>query len=213
MLAVFASVFALVGLVAVPVVGTGMGFNSFAVADAKHRGHCTQWSSEKVPPPTIRVYRVNEGMVEEVEFRIYVTRVVSREWNIKQRELRKAGAMAVKQYAWFHVLHYRGGSFNGQCFDVKDTTADQLYSSKPLRKIPRGVKRAVQNTWSWRLHRPDGTFPMTGYRRGHKRDCAQDANGYKLWIRSAKKCAKAGWSAQRILETYYGSKLEIDDGS
>jgi hypothetical protein len=213
MLAVFASVCALVGLVVIPVVGPAVGIDSAAVADARHRGHCTQWSSTKEPPKTIRVWRVNEGMVEEVDFKLYVTRVVSREWNIKQRELRKAGAVAVKQYAWFHVLHWRGGSFEGQCFDVKDTTADQLYSAKPLRTIPRGVKRAVENTWSWRLHRDDGSFPMTGYRRGHKRDCAEDANGYKLWVRSSKKCAKAGWSAQRILETYYKSKLEMGDDS
>jgi peptidoglycan hydrolase-like amidase len=213
MLAAFASACALVGVVVIPVVGPAVGIDSFAVADARHRGHCTQWSSTKQPPPTIRVYRVSEGMVEEVDFKVYVTRVVSREWNIKQRELRKAGALAVKQYAWFHVLHYRGGSYEGKCFDVRDTTADQLYSSKPLGTIPRGVKRAVDNTWSWHLRRPDGTFPMTGYRQGEKVGCAENVNGYKLYVRSAKKCAEAGWSAERILETYYQSKLEFDDAS
>jgi hypothetical protein len=213
MLAAFASVCALVGLVVIPVIGPAVGIDGFAVADARHRGHCTPWSSEKEPPPTIRVYRVSEAMVEEVDFKLYVTRVVSREWNIKQRELRKAGAVAVKQYAWFHVLHYRGGSYNGECFDVRDTTADQLYSSKPLHTIPRGVKRAVENTWSWRLHRHDGTFPMTGYRRGTKVGCAENVNGYKLWVRSAKKCAREGWSAERILTVYYASELETADAS
>ncbi|MEO6350937.1 MAG: SpoIID/LytB domain-containing protein [Candidatus Limnocylindrales bacterium] len=210
MLAAFASVFA---LVAVPVVGPVVGVDSFAVADARHRGHCTEWSSNKQPPPTIRVYRVSEGMVDEVDFKVYVTRVVSREWNVKQRELRKAGAVAVKQYAWFHVLHYRGGSYDGKCYDVKDSTADQLYASKPISQIPRGVKKAVQNTWSWRLRRPDGTFPMTGYRGGENVGCAENVNGYKLYVRSAKKCAAEGWSAEKILTVYYESELETTDAS
>src|SRR4051812_36796032 len=65
---------------------------------------CTKWSSLTEPPPTIRVYRVNEGFVEQVDFKDYVIRVVSREWNVDQGALRKAGAVAVKQYAWYHVL-------------------------------------------------------------------------------------------------------------
>src|SRR5450759_2058142 len=64
--------------------------------------HCTSWSSTSQPPTTIRVYRVSEGKVETVGFKDYVMRVVSREWNVKQGALRQAGAVAVKQYAWYH---------------------------------------------------------------------------------------------------------------
>jgi len=134
-----------------------------------------------------------------------VKRVVSREWNVPQHALRKAGAHAVKQYAWFHVLHYRGGSFEGECFDVRDTTADQLYANKPLRQIPRRVKRAVNKTWNWTLVRGD-KFPMTGYRRGADVACAEDA-GYRLYVRSGRKCANKGWSAEKILTVYYTAKL------
>lgn len=172
---------------------------------AKHAGRCTDWSSKTDPPPTIRVYRVSEGFVETVDFKDYVKRVVSREWNVKQGALRKAGAVAVKQYAWFHVLHYRGGTYNGECFDVKDTTADQLYANKPLSQIPRRVKRAVNRTWSWRLWRGD-KFIMTGYRRGKDVPCAADA-GYRLYVRSGRKCANEGWKPVRILEVYYTADL------
>ena len=169
-------------------------------------GSCTEWSSTTEPPPEIRVYRVSQGVVETVKFKAYVKRVASREWNVKQRALRHAGAHAVKQYAWYHVLRWRGGTLDGECYDVRDSTADQLYSSKPLSQIPRRVKRAVNRTWSWRLYR-DGKFIMTGYRRGKKGvPCAGDA-GYRLYVRSARKCAKQGWSASKILQVYYTAEL------
>lgn len=168
--------------------------------------HCTSWSSTSQPPQTINVYRVSEGRVDKVDFRDYVMRVVSREWNVKQDALRQAGAVAVKQYAWYHVLHYRGGKYNGQCFDVRDSTADQLYANKPIRQIPGDVKRAVNATWTWSVHR-GGQFPMTGYRRGHKRSaCGQDG-GYHLMVRSARKCAAKGWSADQILAVYYSGTV------
>jgi peptidoglycan hydrolase-like amidase len=166
---------------------------------------CTQWTSRSQPPQTIKVYRVSEGRVETVDFKHYVMRVVSREWNVDQRELRKAGAHAVKQYAWYHVLRWRGGTYNGKCYDVKDTTADQLYANKPLDTIPYRVKKAVNATWTWRLWRSD-KFIMTGYRRGDDVPCAADA-GYRLYVRSGRKCAAKGWSAERILRTYYTATL------
>jgi peptidoglycan hydrolase-like amidase len=166
---------------------------------------CTYWTSTSQPPLTIKVYRVSEGKVDKVDFKSYVLRVVSREWNVKSAALRKAGSVAVKQYAWYHVLHYRGGMYNGQCFDVKDTTADQLYAEKSISGLPSGVKTAVNDTWGWSVHR-DGKFPMTGYRRGQDVPCASDA-GYKLYVRSARKCAARGWSAERILERYYTATL------
>ncbi len=174
-------------------------------AAAQARAQCTNWTSTTQPPESVAVYRVSEGFVERVAFKDYVVRVVSREWNVAQVELRKAGAHAVKQYAWYHILRWRGGTYNGKCFDVRDSTADQLYSSKPLSQIPSGVKSAVDATWTWRLYR-DGKFPMTGYRRGDRVPCAADA-GYKLRARSGKRCAEKGWSAERILQVYYSATL------
>jgi len=184
-----------------------------AVASAAAgKDRCTVWSSWTEPPETIKVYRVSEGKVDNVDFKDYVMRVVSREWNVEQGALRKAGAVAVKQYAWYYVLHYRGGKFNGNCFDVKDTTADQLYAEKAVVGLPAGVKSAVNDTWSWSLRR-DGKFPLTGYRRGADVGCAQNA-AYRLYVRSARKCAKAGWSAEQILAKYYsGSVVGVADGT
>lgn len=174
---------------------------------AAPKGHCTDWSSTTEPPQQIAVYRVSEGKVDHVDFKLYVARVVSREWNTVPRVLRRAGAVAVKQYAWYYVLHYRGGMFNGQCFDVRDSTADQLYAEKASRDIPSHVWQAIKQTWSWRLFR-SGKFILTGYRRGSDVPCAADA-GYHLYVRSGKKCAQQGWASERILTTYYTATLSI----
>ena len=176
-----------------------------SVPAARAASSCTNWSSTTTPPKSIRVYRVSEGKVDTVDFKAYVIRVVSSEWNVKQGALRRAGAVAAKQFAWYHVLHYRGGTYNGHCYDVKDTTADQLYQSKSMTSIPRRVKKAVSSTWGWTVVR-SGKFIMTGYRVGTKKRCAADA-GYRLYAKSAKRCAAKGWSPQRILEVYYTANV------
>lgn len=169
---------------------------------------CTNWTSKTEPPPTIAVYQVAEDIVERVDFKLYVARVVSREWNVKQVELRNAGTVAAKQYAWYHVLHWRGGTFNGDCFDVRDTRADQLYAAKSAENIPDGVWKSVNETWDWTVYR-EGKFIMTGYRRGDDVKCARDA-GWKLYARSALDCVKTRhWDAQRLLEVYYRADLVI----
>lgn len=183
----------------------GLSAPATAAGSAVRPDRCTDWTSKTQPPETIWVYRVNEGFVEKVDFKAYVIRVVSREWNVEQTALRNAGAQAAKQYAWYHVLRYRGGMYEGQCFDVRDSTADQLYAAKPLEQIPDRVKRSVDDIWSWRLLR-DGKFIMTGYRRGKDNACAEDA-GWKLFAISGGKCARKGWSTARILEVYYAASL------
>ena len=185
---------------------TGLPGNTGLVQSAAAAsGQCTHWTSKQEPPPDIAVYRVSEGKVDRVDFRLYVARVAAREWDVDQVELRRAGVVAVKQYAWYHVLHWRGGKYGGQCFDVRDTTSDQLYAAKPTNQISNRIWNAVDSTWSWRLYR-DGKFPLTGYRRGDNVACAKDA-GYRLYARSARKCAAKGWSAERILQTYYTADL------
>ena len=168
---------------------------------------CTTWTSRDQPPPDISVYRVSEGTVERVDFQLYVARVVSKEWNVRQLELRNAGAVAAKQYAWYHVLHWRGGTFNGKCFDVRDTTQDQLYAATPADQLSEEVWESVRATWKWQVFR-DGKFIMTGYRQGDEIRCAKDAVGFRLYARSARDCVQQRhWDAKRVLEVYYSADL------
>lgn len=50
---------------------------------------------------------------------------------------------------------------------------------------------------------------MTGYRRGDKVKCGRDATGYKLYARSAVKCARRGMNWREILRKYYSPYLDM----
>ncbi len=108
-------------------------------------------------PPTIRV-RVTgypycdtgrEYTVETVDFREYAKHVLPNEWGASwPGESLRAGAMAVKMYAWSYIA--AGGKWPDA--DVYDSTCDQVY-------IPSisyaSTDKAVDFTWNWRLTRAE----------------------------------------------------------
>ena len=175
-------------------------------------GSCTGWQSRVVPPSSIRVLR-KTGHVEKVNFRRYVAVVMgSGEWPywMPQAAL-EAGAVAVKQFAWYHTLagHHRRSYFNarGQCYDVRDGTVDQIYRPERAR-IRTNMLRAIDLTWSTSLRR-NGKFILTPYRSGNRNPCGSDADGRKMFQKSVMDCARRGWSAKRIHARYYGPNLSI----
>ena len=166
---------------------------------------CTRWTSRVYPPPSVRVLRTATGRVQTVDFRYYVDVVLAAEvpssWHM---EMLKANAVAVKQYAWYHILHHRSWYVTGSgvCYDVKDSTADQVYN--PARYVPTSRhKYAVSQTWPISI-RKYSTFIMTGYRAGTWVRCGADRDGRRLYQRSAYDCAKRGYTRKQILALYYG---------
>jgi hypothetical protein len=174
---------------------------------------CTGWTSETAPPPALRVLRTwgpASGVVQVVPFRAYVEDVLSLEfgWNVPRAALH-AGAIAVKQYAWYYAAHWRGRSAGGQCYDVVDNTSDQLY--RPERAQPRQQHlAAVAATWPISI-RKAGRFFATGYRDGSDVECGVNADGWRLYQHSAYRCASDGLTAESILRRYYEPGLEIVD--
>src|SRR5450759_3180465 len=137
---------------------------------------CTGWSSTSTPPPTIRVLRVSTGVVETVDFKTYVKVVMPAEWpSTWSQEVLRAGAVAIKQYAWYYTMHYRGGTGTGGCYDVRDDNWDQIYS--PTRTQYASQIQAVESTWSESITK-SGAFVFTGYRPGSDVACGTDADGY-----------------------------------
>ena len=172
-------------------------------------GSCTGWTSKIVPPDTIRVGR-SDGSVDVVDFRTYVGVVMAKEWpGWVPRQAREAGAVAVKQYGWYYALegHHRSSyvNANGKCYDVKDSTTDQLY--KP-EKVTVGDKiwTVVDATLGLSV-RKDGKFFLTGYRAGSSSQCASDVDGWKLFAKSVIDCAEKGWSREQIQTTYYAPNV------
>ena len=166
-------------------------------------GECGTHRSETVPPTSIRVFRVATGSVDTVDFRAYVKNVLSREWiSSWTTESLRAGALAVKNYAWYQVLHWRGYTNSaGHCFDVFDSTRDQHYD--PSRPTFASMAAAVDATWGTLAHRGGRVF-ATYYNAGQFNEpCGARANGWQMFQWGTQACGLAGKSAAQILATYY----------
>ena len=178
-------------------------------------GSCTGWKSITVPPDTIRVGR-SDGTVDEVPFRRYVGKVMGLEWpSWLPRVALQVGAVAVKQYAWYHAMegNHRYGFVNsrGRCYDVVDSTRDQLYKPEKVR-VGAKIWAAVDRTWGLTL-RKNGKFFMTGYRYGADVRCGRDADGWHLYERSVVDCAKRGRTMREIQGRYLNPGLTWHDSS
>jgi hypothetical protein len=164
---------------------------------------CGTYRSETVPPSTIRVFRAATGAVETLDFRAYVKNVLSREWiSSWTTESLRSGALAVKHYAWYQVLHWRGYTNEaGQCFDVFDSTRDQHYD--PSRPTYPSMAAAVDATWSTVASKGGRVFP-TYYNAGVANEpCGARANGWQMFQWGSQACGLAGKSAAQIMATYY----------
>ncbi len=116
-------------------------------------------------PSTIRVRVTNYAYcdtsrpytVRTVDFQEYVKHVLPNEWITSwPRESLRAGAMAVKMYAWQIVAD--GGKWSDA--DVYDSTCDQVYIAS---RSYSSTNRAVDFTWNWRLTK-DGLLVRASYR-------------------------------------------------
>jgi hypothetical protein len=163
---------------------------------------CTNWTSNTTPPPTVRVLRVGTGVVQTVDLTSYTKVVMAAEFNKTwPLETLRAGAVAVKEYAWYYTMHYRGGTGTGGCYDVKDNSADQDYW--PETRTPAASEiQAVQTTVS-EFALKGGAIFLTGYRPGEWVSCGSNKDGSHLYQLSAARCGLDGHSAEYILHTYY----------
>ena len=174
-------------------------------------GACPAWPTSFTPPPEIRVLRVATGTVELVPFRAYVENVTALEWpSSYPAEALKAGAIAVKQYAWYYATRPRASYVTpaGECYHVRDDTFDQLYD--PSRTPHPNHLAAVEATWTSTL-RKDGTFFLSGYGPGSGDVCGADlsATRTRLAQRGVRACALAGLALPDILRTYLDPGLAI----
>lgn len=182
---------------------------------ARAAAGCTGWSSDTLPPTTIRVLRTvgpAPGTVAALPFHDYVTVVMAAEWGSgTPGEALKAGAVAVKQYAWYRAMFWRGGTApDASCYDVVDSSVDQVFAPESRVPSPAHVA-AVDATWGLSIHRTSGLF-ATHYDAGANVPCGTNANGWQLLQLSAVQCARDGLTAEAILDTYYGPGLQFMGG-
>ena len=172
-------------------------------APASAASACGSYRSETVPPPTIRIFRTSTGAVDTVDFRTYVKNVLSREWiSSWTTESLRSGALAVKNYGWYQVLHWRGYvNEAGACFDVFDSTRDQAYD--PSRPTYKSMADAVDATWGTLAHKGGKVFP-TYYNAGTAGEpCGANVNGWQMFQCGTQSCGLAGKTAAQIMAIYY----------
>ena len=147
---------------------------------------CTGWTSTLVPPTSIRVYRTATRRTVTVPFRTYVEKVMAAEWGAGAPVAAlRVGAVAVKQFAWYYAIYWRGGrDAAGRCYDVRDSSIDQVYD--PSRRVPASHLAAVTATWRVSLRKGERFF-LTGYRPGTG-VCGANLDGWKLYQRDAVNC-------------------------
>jgi hypothetical protein len=194
---------------------------------------CTGWTDQFHPPTTIRVLRKsgpNAGTVEVVDFWTYVGVSLRAEYGTGATtaiDWMRVGAITVKQYGWYYAMNWRGGTAaDGSCWDVRDTSADQLYKPEKWNSstgtwVPRNVPtaenlRAMRETWhvslrKWVPRKNKSRLFLTGYRAGRKRPCGTDATGYKIKQKSLRDCLNKGLNLEEVLRKYFEPKLEIVD--
>jgi hypothetical protein len=209
----------------------------------------TRWKDQTRPPDTIKVRRTSgpdSGKVQTVPFWNYVSTVFRTEFSgggFAASALR-AGAVSVKQYAWYYSMNWRGGKVavygpdpDGEgpevkpllgydCYDVMDSTADQLYKpEKPLNggwvvnnyPYPTNLD-AMAATWHISLRKdflgkkgkPNKIF-VTGYRTGSAVPCGHEDGTFRLYQKSVKDCGVKGMTTEEIWRQYYGSNLYVVD--
>ena len=170
---------------------------------------CSAWTSETAPPATIRVFRHATGTIDTVSFRPYVKNVLSREWiGSWTAQSLQAGALIVRNYAWYQVLHWRGGvNAAGACFDIRDDTADQVYD--PSQPTWSTSASAVDATWAGLVYQDGHIFP-TYYNAGAVNEaCGANANGWKAYQWGTQACGLSGMSPGQIVAKYYYPGLTV----
>lgn len=172
---------------------------------------CSAWTSQTQTPPSIRVFRHVSGAVETVDFNAYAKNVLSREWiGSWTTESLRSGALAVKHYAWYQVLHWRGGvNGAGECFDVRDDTVDQVYD--PTKATWSTAAAAVDATWTTRVLKNGAIFPTYYNAGGVNEACGANANGWRMYQWGTQGCGLAGKTASEIVLTYYYPGVTVTD--
>ncbi len=142
--------------------------------------------------------------VDRLRFDDYVRSVLPNEWIASWPDAAlDAGAIAVKQYAWYNAFVQPKWRNRGYPFDLLDTTCDQVY--KPNSAHPR-TNAAISRTWSTVLTRDGRMFP-TYYRStdaycGALQDCMGQWGSYDR--------ALEGLNGVDILLLYYAPATAED---
>lgn len=167
-------------------------------------------SSFGTPPATIRlgitgspdcvVPSLYEPIhVVEMPFTDYLRNVLPNEWVPSWPDASlDAGAVAVKQFAWYTAVIQRKWSGQGYTFDLLDSTCDQHYVGGSYGP---STDAALQRTWGLSLTRDGKLFPT--YYRAWDYQCVRSNSDDCMGQHGTEERARASMTGIQILLDYY----------
>ena len=195
-----------------PVPASGRGPRNPARSHATLAGGCTGYFSNTVAPATIRVDNVGTGTIQTYSFQYYVENVLHPEWpGDSPPEAYEAGAVAVKEYGWYWVNNWRGGSLGGECYDVQGGTygntglvpdCDTNYQCFIPGSEMADTDEAFESTWPSLITRSGQIFE-TSYVAGPVDAACESEGGNTMYQNGTVTCANEGYAWPQILTTYY----------
>lgn len=166
-------------------------------------------------PDTMRLY--NNGAVTRVGFITYIERVMTAEFNydIFVPEARKAVAMAIKTYTWYHTIHPKHGIFGADLCTSSDCC--QGYKTEIPTQKNRAAVSAILNT---QVKKTVSGFSESGYIIASNGiweswyiKGSESGGNYKagrLWQLGAQYLAsQLGYDYITILKYYYNNITEV----
>lgn len=141
--------------------------------------------------------------VQTVPFYQYCEDVLPNEWMPSwDPESLKAGAMAIKMFAWYH--HLNPVTIDGFTFDVDNTTNFQTF--RYLSRQP-DTNQAVNSVMKYAYVKNDGEIFELNYRAGIQNDPNwQYRNAQKMAQWGTEYWATQGRSYLQILQFYYADR-------
>ena len=193
------------GLAEVPVDQPAHDTDSVAPLTAQQ---CQPSGDQHIFPQTIRVWENGpdqDQTVHTVDFKFYVKHVLPREWRaFWDMDALKAGAMAVKSFAWWHAGNAHKHIPGPECYDVDALENHQVFD--PFDS-DGSTNDAVDATWDYYMI--EGGHPVHAfYQAGHDPETCgwyhgAKALGYRMSQNGSKACADDNMLWPQILTTYY----------
>lgn len=156
-------------------------------------------------PSTISVYITSTGAIEEVEFYDYCKCVLPNEWySTWKTESLKAGAQAVKFVGWYCVYNAK---YPNKGYDVKDSTADQVY--KEGSEVD-SCTAAINAVGGIGMENSENEIFYPSYRAGTSGTAGTQYGGI-LYQYGSQYLAGLGYIYDEILDYYY-SYSDVSSG-
>ena len=159
----------------------------------------TNAATEFNPPNTIRVYIKDKSRVNNIDFTEYIQDVLPNEWiaSWPEDQCLRAGAMAVKTYSWYCVLHPDHPDLGADVTDDPDDNQHYVVGSNHPR-----TNTAIRDIGGIGIQNSNNKIFRAEYRTGTSGDPGNEHGG-KMSQYGSRYLAQQGYDFIDICDYYY----------